>query len=133
MRNVFENLNFIKELSREETITLINKIQLCLYEEFSHKKKRYKSFETFNIEEISTKLKEYEYLVLNDNTRFKGKKKVIRGRLVVADRDSLITFFQKESNSNEETLFICMPISEVPNYIITNDDDWNLYYINVVF
>lgn len=131
MRNVFENLDFIKEFDGEEKIDLINKMQFFLYEEFSHKKRIYKPFQLFHMGEILTRLQESKYLVLTDNTIFKGKNKIVKGRLVLADKSSLFSFFQKENNSNEETVFICMPLLEMPNYIIANDDDWNFYYIEL--
>lgn len=71
-----------------------------------------------------------DYYVLHHNTVQKGKQIFKKGRLVVAHKEAILTFFQKECQQNEEAMFFIMPKHLSKGQILLNTEDWNFYAID---
>jgi hypothetical protein len=131
MRNVFENLEYKRELKDNERIIISTKMYELLFEEFTHKIQRLRKNIMLSLGDIETKMGENCYYILNDHTIQIRKKIFFKGRLVVAYKKEILEFFKKEDLLNEEIKFICMPANDKPGFIMMNNEDWNFHYVQL--
>ncbi len=139
MRNFFENLTFNEEIVGSEKESIVLKLYSFAYKELSHKNVKLNDYRLIlnDRDDIYVPLfNKYSdddlFYVLNDTVINKGKKRILKTRLVVATKCSIFSFFKKEEEADMQTSYIVFPKEVNRNdFIIMNNQDWSFYVINI--
>lgn len=139
MRNFFENLTFNKEIVGSEKKDIVFKLYSYVYKELSYKNIEFNDYEFFLNDRdniyvpLFSKYSDDDLFYVLNNTRInKGKKRILKTRLVVATKRSIFSFFEKEEEAGEETSYVILSIDERrSNFVYTNNEDWSFYVIDI--
>ncbi len=139
MRNFFENLTFNEEIVGSEKESIVFKLYSFVYEELSHKNVKLNDYRLIlnDRDDIYVPLfNKYSdddlFYVLNDTVINKGKKRILKTRLIVATKRSIFSFFKKEEEADMQTSYIVFPKEANRNdFIVMNNQDWSFYVIKI--
>lgn len=67
-------------------------------------------------------LEEEEYYVLHDNIIVKGKKRILKGKIVISDKLSILSYLNNAFNNNDVRPIRIIPKESLQNMIYVSDE-----------
>ncbi|MBE8597291.1 hypothetical protein [Xenorhabdus sp. BG5] len=76
-------------------------------------------YESSSLDSLKDILCEESYYIAHNLVSYKGKKAIFKGKIVVSEKENLVSFLYKSAELNDlRTLLIAPVFNEKPNYVI---------------